>query len=98
MQSGLDDYSSEAKSNMRSRAARVRRFLGYVNEHGTEFNRKMLIARFATENGVAPSTVYEYAGQLVDGGYLIVHSTPEDTHLLTIPDYEKIMAKQAGKS
>ena len=95
MQSDLDDYSSEAKSNMRARAMRVRKFLGYVNEHGVKFDRKMLVARFATENGVSPSAVYEYAGQLVDGGYLIVHGTPDDIHILTIPDYEKLVAKEA---
>jgi len=95
LQSDLDDYSSEAKSNMRARSIRVRKFLGYVSEHGVEYDRKMLIARFATENGVARSTVYEYAEQLVDGGYLIVYSNLEDSHILTIPDYEKLMVKQA---
>ena len=95
MQSDLDDYSSEAKSNMRARAMRVRKFLGYVSEHGIKFDRKMLIARFATENGVSTSTVYEYAGQLVDGGYLIVYSNHEESHILTIPDYEKLTAKEA---
>jgi len=95
VQSDLDDYSSEAKSNMRARAMRVRKFLGYVSQHGREFDRKMLIARFATENGVSTSTVYEYAGQLVDGGYLVVHSDHEGSHILTIPDYERLMGEKS---
>lgn len=83
---------------MRARAMRVRKFLGYVNTHGTKFDRKMLIARFATENGVSTSTVYEYAAQLIDGGYLIVHNNRGEIHVLTIPDYEKMVAKQGESS
>lgn len=95
MQSDLDDYSSEAKSNMRARAMRVRKFLGYVSMHGTEFTRGMLVARFATENGVSASTVYEYASQLVAGGYLVLHNVQGNVHILPIPEYEKIIRKQA---
>ena len=90
MQSDLDDYSSEAKSNMRARAIRVRKFIGYVHTNGIEFDRKTLIARFSTENGVARSTVYEYASQLVDGGYLVIHKE----HILSLEDYEKQMTSR----
>lgn len=95
MQSDLDDYSSEAKSNMRARAMRVRKFLGYVSVNGVEYSRGMLVARFATENGVSASTVYGYASQLVEGGYLVLHAIHGNVHILPIPEYEKMIRKQA---
>lgn len=82
-----DSLSTEASSNMRARAQRVRWLLGFVHTHGLEWERKMLVARFATEYNVSRSTVYEYLSQLIDGEYLF--STND--HVLCLADYEGLL-------
>jgi len=82
-----DSLSTEASSNMRARAQRVRWLLGFVHTHGLEWDRKMLVARFATEYNISRSTAYEYLSQLIDGEYLFCMND----HVLCLADYEGLL-------
>lgn len=87
-----DSLSTEASSNRRARAQRVKWLLGYVNLHGMEWSRKMLVARFATEYAIAPSSVYAYLAQLLDGEYVFL----TNDHVLSLECYEEILRKDMG--
>jgi len=82
-----DSLSTEASSNRRARAQRVKWLLGYVHTHGLEWERKKVVARFATEYAIGPSTVYEYLSQLIDGEYLFLLND----HVLCLADYEGML-------
>jgi len=82
-----DSLSTEASSNRRARAQRVKWLLGYVHTHGLEWERKKVVARFATEYAIGPSTVYEYISQLIDGEYLFLLND----HVLCLADYEGML-------
>jgi len=87
-----DSLSTEASSNRRARAQRVKWLLGYVNLNGLTWSRKMLVARFATEYAIAPSTVYAYLSQLIDGEYIFL----TNDHVLSLECYEEILRKDIG--
>ncbi len=72
---------------MRARAQRVRWLLGFVHAHGLEWERKLLVARFATEYNISRSTVYEYLNQLIDGEYLF----SMNGRVLCLADYEGLL-------
>jgi len=82
-----DSLSTEASSNRRARAQRVKWLLGFVYEHGLEWERKKLVARFATEYAIGPSSVYEYISQLLDGEYLFLMND----HVMCLADYETML-------
>ncbi len=82
-----DSLSTEASSNRRARAQRVKWLLGYVHTHGLKWERKKVVARFATEYAIGPSTVYEYISQLIDGEYLFLLND----HVLCLADYEEML-------
>ncbi len=89
-----DSLSTEASSNRRARAQRVKWLLGYVHTHGLDWTRKMLVARFATEYAIGPATVYEYLAQLIDGEYLFLMND----HVLCLSDYEGLLMENIGIS
>lgn len=82
-----DSLSTEASSNRRARAQRVKWLLGYIHTHGLEWDRKKVVARFATEYAIGPSTVYEYISQLLDGEYLFLLND----HIMCLADYEEML-------
>jgi len=90
-QTDLDDFpnsfSTEANSNRRERAQRVKWLLGFVYEHGLEWDRKKLVARYATEHAIGTSTAYEYLSQLIDGEYIFLHND----HVVCLADYEAML-------
>jgi len=87
----VDNLSTEASANMRARAQRVRWMLGYVHKHGEEWDRKMLVARFATEYNVSRSTANEYLNQLIDGGYVF----SLNGYVLNFEKYEKKLLEKS---
>jgi len=97
MQTEIDEFpdslSTEASSNMRARAQRVKWMLGYVHKHGKNHKRKVLIARFATEHAVSRETANEYLSQLIDGEYVFCHNE----HVLGGEDYEAALKKELDK-
>jgi len=90
-QTDLDDFpdslSTEANTNRRGRAQRVKWLLGFVYKNGLKWDRKKLVARFATEYAIGPSSVYEYLTQLIDGEYLFLHND----HVVCHEDYEVML-------
>ncbi len=79
-----DSLSTEASANRRARAQRVKWLLGFVHKHGLNWERKKLVARYATEYAIGTSTVYEYLNQLIDGEYLFLMND----HVMCLEDYE----------
>lgn len=88
----LDNLSTEASANRRARAQRVKWLLGYVNQYGLKWERKMLVARFSMEYGISPSTVYTYLTQLLDGEYVFL----SHDHILSLDQYEGSLRKDFG--
>ena len=78
-----EDFSTEAKFNMKARSQRRDRLAQLICKHGEEIEKDHLLGIFMLKNHVSLSTTYQYLQELIMARVVVEN----DGHILAMDHY-----------